>query len=437
MSHFDSRVTKTISTRCWNRRTELLVLAVFTSLAASLYLFFQPLWSDRSVRWDGANYVAMAQQIAANEVPAADAPFVYRLGFSLLAAILNPDQPVSAMQLISIVSGITGVFLLWIWLTRFPISSVVRIALVAAFALQYHGPLRFGIFFPTLTYSLFWVFLLLGLLTIESALRQKKTSLVVLVVIFLVCLLGTVVRETMIIAPLALLFLRFEARKSARLAFLKVNSVAFSGWVVGVVFTRVFSTATGTYSFRKTAEMYLDQKSLLELTAALFLTFGPLLAVLFASPRQAFELFQQHRELSALLLISVTLAIIGGSNTEFFMFWASPAVFAVIGILLSRQPISLIRGLLNTLLIGAQLVSERVFWNIPRDIENVDIPIVVFSPLQGSSYLQLWSNFASTPILFQVVFTNCVFIVIFVIAHWCVDRKSEKEESPFVGVCPH
>ena len=413
----------------WKKRTEFVVLSLFTTLITAVYFFTQSLWSDGSVRWDGANYVSMAEQIAAHKIPSVDAPFVYRLGFPAFAALLNPQNPASAMRLISLASGVAAVLLLWWWLTRFPISSIIRLGLVGLFSLQYHGPLRFGIFFPTLTYSLFWVFLLGGLLVLHSLLTSEESTILSMIAVAVLFFLGTLVRETMVIAPIAMLLIRPQMRKFSRSTFIKVMTCAFGGWVIGILCSHKFSVATGTYSFSKTAESLLDQKTLLELVAALFLSFGPLLAVFVASPARSLQLFEKYRELSALLFVSVALAVIGGSNTEMFMFWASPAVLVVMGILLSEN---LMRGrhhLFIGVLFAAQLVSERVFLNIPLPLESNHVPIVVFSPLGGTSYLQLWSNFASTPILMRIVFTNCVFIFIYAMSFWWAQRQRENVES--------
>ena len=429
MNEPDLQFITSPSLKSWKRRTEFAVLSLFTTVITAVYFFTQALWSDASVRWDGANYVSMAEQIAAHKIPTADAPFVYRLGFPALAALLNPQNPSSAMRLISIASGVAAVFLLWWWLTRFPISSLIRLGLVGIFALQYHGPLRFGIFFPTLTYSLFWVFLLGGLLVLHSMLTSEESTILSLIAVAVLCFLGALVRETMLIAPIAMLLFRPQMRKSSRLTFIKVMTCAFGGCVIGIVCSHKFSVATGTYSFSKTAESLLDQKTLLELAAALFLSFGPLLAVFVASPARSLQLFEKYRELSALLFVSIALAVIGGSNTEMFMFWASPAVFVVMGIILSEDLMRSRHRHFIGVLFAAQLMSERVFLNIPLPLESNHVPFVIFSPLGGTSYMQLWSNFAATSILTRIVFTNCLFIFFYAMSFWWTQRQKEDDES--------
>jgi hypothetical protein len=364
-------------TKQWQLRTELAVVSAMSVVFSVAYFFTQSTWSDRAVRWDGAAYVSMAQQIAAGKAPIADAPFVYRIGFSAIAALFSPHDPVNAMRVISIICGTASVLLMWLWLSKFNIMSSVRVALVAAFALQYHGPLRFGIFFSTLTYSPFWVVLLLGLIILRWALAHESITPPLLAAVFGICVVGTLVRETMIIAPMAMLFFRPTNKKTSLTYHIIVILVAFGACVVGMLITHSLTTATGAYSFSTTAVGYFYQKSILEVLAAVFLTFGPMLAVLAVFPRKTFDLFDEHRELIVLLCVSTGLAIIGGSNTEVFLYWSAPAILAVVGIILSERKSTLLKPLLFLPLLAAQLIAQRAFWNMPLNSSSLHSPVLI------------------------------------------------------------
>lgn len=144
------------------RKQEFILVSLFASVIALLSVVTQPRWDDRVIKWDAVSYFNMANDFASGDTLSELAPFVYRVGFPALAAFLQPADPVGAMFLISLVAGPIAVLLMWLWLTKFTMHPGVRLGLVVAFALQFHGPIRFGIFYPTLTYSLFWVFLLAG-----------------------------------------------------------------------------------------------------------------------------------------------------------------------------------------------------------------------------------------------------------------------------------
>lgn len=384
------------------------------ALLTTVYSVTQATWEDRGIRWDATEYLAMAHQFVAGEGFVAAAPFVYRLGFPVLAAVISPTDPVAGMRVVSVASGLVSVLLMWRWLLGFRMSSVLRIALVALFAMQFHGPLRFGIFFSTVTYSLAWVFLLLGLILFREAARRPRRSPLLTIAILATCFTGTLVRETMIIVPLAMLFMRTRpARAQGR--YLIVALCALASCLTALWATRLVAEPTGDYEFVTTAVGWVGTKSVLEMAAALFLTFGPMLAVLAVNPRATLAFLERNRELAALMAIAATLAVAGGTNTELFWYWAAPAVLAATGVLLTIQAEAFLRPVLALLLLAAQLVSERFFLSIPLELDPVEQPLVILSPLGGSSYAQLWSRFASSDILLRVVLTNLAFLAGYVL----------------------
>jgi hypothetical protein len=409
-----------------NRRIDFILLSTIAFLLTLLYLFTQPLWQDRAVRWDGYVYVSMALQFVEGHTPQAEAPFIYRIGFSFMAAIISPQNPADAMQWISVISGFLSVLLMWLWLSNFSMARHIRIGMVLTFALQYHGPLRFGIFFPTLTYSLFWVMLLLGLLVIRWTLTKQLVHTRHLVLVFVVCLAGTLVRETMVIAPLAMVLFRDKCNQPSENQCLKVLGTGFTAFVCGMILSRTLSTTTGDYSFFETAITLLNEKTLLSLLAAIFLTFGPMIAVLAASSRKTFEVFTSNRDLLFLVVISMVLAAVGGTNTEMFLYWASPAVLAVIGIILTGYKTILSKICLLLPLVLAQLLAERVFWNFPLMIESVDRSQVIFTPLGNASYLDLWSHFTTEEVLKRIVITNISFALVYICVYLIFKSKSIK-----------
>jgi len=413
--------------RLWPVRVECAAACVVAVLALAGYLATQATWEDRGVRWDGAEYAAMSHQVVAGEALAAPAPFAYRVGFPVLAALISPADPVAGMQFVSVVSGLVSVLLMWWWLSGFGMSSVVRLSLVALFAVQFHGPLRFGIFLPTNTYSLAWVFLLLGLILFREVARRERGSPLLAAAVVAACFAGTLVRETMVIVPMSMLFVRLD-RPGVRSRYRITVGCSLASCVAAIWVTHRVATATGDYEFVSTAVAWAGTKTVLVMAAALFLSFGPMLAVLAAAPRRALGFLDRNRELAALIAISSVLAVVGGTNTELFWYWAAPAVLAATGVLLTAQTGELQRPWLALLLLAAQLVSERAFLAIPLEEEPVDGLLVVFSPLGGAAYPQLWSVFAASDLLVAVVLTNVAFVAGYALL--------AKASSPGLRPCP-
>lgn len=131
---------------------ELIVVASGTILVFLLYFHTQRIWPDRASRWDAIEYIKMSNDFLKGDRPNAAAPFVFRPGFSTVSALLSPNDVIAGMRIVSTVSGVVSVILMWVWLRGFRIVRGVRIGLVATFSLHYLGPLRFGIFYSTLNY---------------------------------------------------------------------------------------------------------------------------------------------------------------------------------------------------------------------------------------------------------------------------------------------
>lgn len=417
------------------RHWEFIVATVLAGLFTALSVTTQPTWEDRAVRWDATEYVKIANDLLAGTEPTAAAPFVSRVGFPALAALLSPTDPVRGMTWLTLASGVLSVLLMWYWLRGFQMYPVVRLGLVAAFTLQFNGPLRFGIFFPTLTYCFFWIFLLTGLILFRHAAKRSHLTPLVITALLIVCFLGTLVRETMLIVPVSMLFAgrhaNWESRR-ARIPYLVLVLTCILACLGAEAIAQVFTTQTNDYGFVSTAIQWLEAKTVLQLLAGLFLTFGPMLAVLFCSPRQTLSFWDENPEMPALILVATALAVVGGTNTELFWYWAAPAVFATIGVVISERRLVLLQPLPVILLLVAQLLAERAFWPMPRSLNSDAPPLVVFSPLGDADYLDLWSTFADAHILLRVVTWNLAFILVYFLTAQVLGRRTQSRPAAHV-----
>lgn len=392
-------------------RGELAAVTLFALLLAWLVTWSQPVWKDGGLRWDGGYYYDLAVQLLHGGRPRTAAPFVYRLAVPYLAGWVAPGELIAGFRSIAVASGIASVILFWAWLIGFPIVRSVRLGLVAAFALQYHGALRLGYFFPTLPYAAFWVALLAGLLVLRW-LCQAPTLPRTLVAC-VTCAAGAFVRETMLLAPLVMLFAANPIQATRPFVVVPWRRVwpvvaALGSCVAGVAATHQLATANNAYGFANEAMRWLLTKSPLAEVGAVFLAFGPLLAVFLLAPRTTWRFFAGHQHLAVLVAACTLLGILGGTNTEVFLFWAAPAVFAGAGIVLTQHAEQLLRPAVIVPLVAAQLLAERAFFAIPTELAGGD-PLVLFAPLADAGYLQLWSHYAGSRILWLVLLSHLAF----------------------------
>lgn len=397
------------------RYYDLLICTAVSAAYAIVILRYQVRWPDIATRWDSLHYVEVAHDMMRGEQPSAAAPFVYRLGLPFLAAFIFPSDIARGMSRIALVSAVMTPTLMMIWLKMFSLKRTVRFALVAVFASSLFGPVRFGLFYPTLTYPMFWVFLLTGLILIRRVLlggRGKYNAFALIGVI----VLGTFVRETMVIVPLTLVIAGGVSRQSIN----KSRPVVMGalGLIVGVLVIAVIHVSvmpTGSYAFTDAAMYWLANKSILQVGSAVFLTFGPMLAVIGALPSVAIRFWRDNPELPILTVICLCLAVIGGTNTEVFLYWAAPCILATVGHVMSVGMASRFKALVAVLLLCFQMIAQRSHISFPTLTESARLPEVFLSPLGGASYLQLWSQFAQTEILQRVFVTNLLLCAIFAV----------------------
>lgn len=205
-------------------------------------------------------------------------------------------------------------------------------------------------------------------------------------------------------------------RRSLRSGYFVLVLLSVAVSAVAIFLTRVAATQTNDYEFLSIAVYWVSSKSVLELSAGLFLTFGPMLAVIAAGTRETLCFWRRNPDIWALIAVTTVLAVVGGTNTEIFWYWSAPAVLATVGVVLTEKRQILLRPLMIVALVLAQLVAQRVFWSLPLEIESPELPIVFLSPLGDATYLQLWSNFLAPRTQLEIVLTNVGFVTLYVIA---------------------
>ena len=411
-------------------------------LATGVAAFFA-LWSGvtqqptTSVTWDAVQYYQVASQIAAGQVPSAEAPYVYRLGVPWLVAQGWPADPARGFYVVNIACGFLIAALLSLWL-RFGVERLsVRLAVVTLFAASWHGPIRYVHFNGGYVDPPFMVFILLSLVMLQ--LMQLQARPVQIGALTALTVGGMFVRETMLLLPISALLMGNPVRLGEPLLTIRRRVqwfllIPIAAGIAVIAVTHAVVIADTTRSFLAAARQWI-QKPPSAYVLAWFTAYGPVLALLAFDWRQVVADLRERQHLLSFLGLCAVLAFFGGSDTERFVFWAMPIVYLLIGRSFERH-LSVFRGvLIGAGFLIAQAVSERIFWPIP-DPRSETAPLETGAGLLDRVYAiadrvfvidhfhwNLWSSFGSQP--FRLV-RLIVYITVTALLIWALWRRSRR-----------
>jgi len=410
-----------------NERTPLrawhwLCLALALLLIAGLTDHFQPPISLRGgLGWDGVDYATMARQLAAHEIPRAQAPFVYRVGAPWLAGLFAPGDVTGGFLWLNICCALAAPMLLLGWLSRQGLRPGTALVLSLAFAAQWHAPLRLVPFYPVHVDPLMWVFWL-GALHLFEAEGQWKTPLLLGAWVLWV-LPAVAVREVLLLPALAL---------AARTAPLLLATGSPSQWLAHArlrlkgslllplatglglfLLIHAWAQPTQHYGFLTTALSWAWHKSPPHLLHGVGLAFGPLVLTLaLLGWRQGWRRLKERQDLLVLGLGVLVLAWLGGSDTERLLYWGAPVLLMLAGLAWEDLwPQLRRRGASAWLWLGAgvlaQALSQRLLWTIPDHPGREELVLPLFTPLSSTCrYLDLWSQHARPEVQVLGLFTH-------------------------------
>jgi hypothetical protein len=126
--------------------------------------------------WDSDEYFLMAQQMVTGEPITAAAPYAFRKLTPWLVARCCASDLQNGFLLLNLAAGAALAVLLVIWLRRFVTSAGVRLLVVAAFVLQWHGPVRFAFYYPAYVDPLFQVFVIAALIVGERLVTRASVA---------------------------------------------------------------------------------------------------------------------------------------------------------------------------------------------------------------------------------------------------------------------
>lgn len=403
------------------RRAELPLALAIVALVA--------LWSSQIQGfqvfryWDSDEYYRMAEQFAAGQPLSASAPYVYRVLTPWVVARCCADDIQQGFLLTNLAAGSALAVLLVFWLRRFVESPGIRLLMVAAYALQWHAPVRFTFYYPGYVDPLFQLFLLAALLVGDHFVSKPTFGVGVLYI--LLTALGSLARETMLVAPLVGLV--------AAIVVWRRHGVTPALWFLGAMAAGLFSylavhfgtTARGSFSFVEALLTALATKPIEALPLSWFIAFGPMIAIVAYDWRATREFLRERPDLATVLAACLVLGYIGGTDTERFVFWAMPVMYLLVARSIERHRALLVAPGLALVVIVGQLLSERVLWPVP-DPGRAVTPLLEVDGLPARIYAvvnrlfviddfhwNLWSTFGSRPFhLAQLAFYLVLSVVI-------------------------
>jgi len=388
----------------WRRAELPLALAIVAATAA---------WSHQIQGfqvfryWDSDEYFRMAQQFAAGEPVSAAAPYVYRVLTPWMVARCCVGDIQQGFLLTNLAAGAVLAILLVLWLRRFVASTGIRLLMVAAYAMQWHAPVRFTFYYPGYVDPVFQVFLLAALLVGDHFVSKPTFGIGVLYVLLIA--LGSLARETMLLAPIVGLVAAIVVWRRQGVIPALWFLAAMAAGLLSYLAVHAVTSARGGYSFIEALLTALATKPVEALPLSWFIAFGPVLAIVAYDWRATRQFLRERPDLATVLAACLVLGYVGGTDTERFVFWAMPVMYLLVARSIERHRAILVAPGIAMLVVAGQVISARLLWPVP-DPGRAATPLMDVAGLPARIYAvanrifviddfhwNLWSNFGSRP----------------------------------------
>ncbi len=397
--------------------------------------------------WDASYYYSITEQIQKGTTPVAgELPFIKRIATPYLIARMSDMTGMSLLDSalgINLLGTFVTTLLLLCWLGIFFKESWTRVLLCFIFMMAWHVPLRFSFYNPMTTDAWGAAWMMAGLLILQLvrkfyANRRTRAWIAYLLVYSLVIGVAALFRESnaiLCVLPCELNIVSATPPLTRGINILRKTVRTFFNWktalllipvlfVLGAaMFIKRFIVVTDpeNYSYIWTAISWLYLKTLPEFVLGILIACGPLILLVPFFYGKYKSLLRERQELWVLLIVSLLLGLIGGSDTERILFMTGfPVVLILIGISIRQVFYSTQRWWFYLLLV-LQSISFRFFWSLP-DYPGVNphAPIPFFG-IAGShfKYLNLYSRFSN-------YYLNCILLLQFLLlflATWYVLRN--------------
>ncbi len=320
---------------------------------------------------------------------------------------------VTPFLVINIAGSAAATLLLLLYLRRFIDSAVVRVALVVAWATMWHSPVRWVYFYPVNIDALSLTSLFGGLLIIEA--RRDRSPLITSLLLAPVVFVGTLIKETIVLVPIAFGIAQvLAAARDRRVVRLVAAAVPAIALVLALVFVRSIVVPVAGHQKWIELDYILQNKPIWTWVLGWFFTFGPpVVALIVAGRREAWALLWARPDIAGNLAACAVLGYIAGtgSDTERLLALGAPAVYILAGQAIEKRRFVLARTpMLLALLLVVQIGSSRILWSIPVGVDTATrgsaleigwsaIPAIADKFLVIDNYYSnLWSFFGSRPV---------------------------------------
>lgn len=320
---------------------------------------------------------------------------------------------VTPFLLINIAASAVATLLLLFYLRRFIDSAVVRVVLVIAWAAMWHSPVRWAYFYPANIDALSMTSLIGGLLIIEA--WRDRSPIVAALLLAPVVFVGTLIKETMVLVPIAFGIAQVvAATRDRRVDRLVASTVPVIGFALALLFVRSIVVPAPGHQKWIELDYILRNKPFWTWVLAWFFTFGPpVIALIVANRRETWVFLRARPDIAGNLAACAVLGYIAGtgSDTERLLALAAPAVYVLAGhALAARRSVVARTPLLLALLLVVQIASSRILWPIPVGVDSPTrvsdieagwsaIPAIADKFLVIDNYYSnLWSFFGSRPV---------------------------------------
>lgn len=363
----------------------IIVIAVTVILSA---IFQERLTVAGGFGWDGNEYRIIANQCYEHKTIAAIsamAPFCFRVLTPCLVGFIWGGANLTGFLLLNVTAGIVSAFLFHKFISNFIKKPNIRLITTIAYIVMWTGPIRIPFWAPAESVDPLFMVLFLLALNIMLLENYKHKFVLLTGLIYL----GVFVRETMLLVPVALLMTAIIEKK--------YTDIMCSSWVLfvglaGFIFLRIIIKPTQSFGFAGTALHFAYHKSILHWLHAMFIVFGPALALIIFKWKDTFAFFNKQKALGILGGFIFILAWIGGTDTERFFIWSSPIVLLAAGLVLENiRPTKYSVFALSLVAIG-YMVTQRVFLTVPDFNEDAPRAWPILTPILAKHSTYLVSN---------------------------------------------
>jgi hypothetical protein len=326
------------------------------------------------VGWESQQYLANANAFVEQSTPAGAMPSVTRIGIPYVAAQLGVNN-VDGFLYLNVLANLLCSVLTYFWLSRW-LKPGIAAALIVAFSFHWLGNVRFTYWAPVNPDPWAAVFLVIGLILID-----RKYSSGQLILIALISLFGVMIRESLVVIPIAY-GVRCFAIKGKHWQLAAGTPLLFA--VLGLWIARSSVNITGDIGLLQTMYHWAFEKPWPVVLLGFFMAFG--VATLLAFSLRTKEHIKSNPEHLVVVIVLGIAAWLGGTDTERIFLWTSPIVLIWIGYGLGTNRHA------TTLALLASILTLRLFLDTPNYPGSGADAIRLLTPLSSTiQYTELLS----------------------------------------------